>query len=32
MEGESSVIRSIIDEPPFSDMQGGQMEDESGIT
>ena len=32
MEGESSVTQSIIDELHSSDMQGDQMEAESGVT
>ena len=32
MEGESSVIRSIIDERHSSDIEGDQMEGESGVT
>ena len=32
MEGESGVSRSITDELHFSDVQEGQMEDESGVT
>ena len=32
MEGESGVIRSIIDELHSSDIQGDQMEGESGVT
>ena len=32
MEGESSVTRGIIDELLFSDIQGDQMEVESGVT
>ena len=32
MEGESGVIRSIIDELHFLDNQGEQIEGESGIT
>ena len=31
MEGESGVIRSIIDELHSSDIQGDQMESESGV-
>ena len=31
MEGESGVIRSIIDELHSSDMQGDEMEVESGV-
>ena len=32
MEGEGGVIRSIIDELRSSDIQGDQMEGESGFT
>ena len=32
MEGESAVTRGIIDELPSSDIQGDQMESESGVT
>ena len=32
MEGESGLIRSIIDELHCSDIQGEQMEGESGVT
>ena len=32
MEGESGVIRSIIDELHFWDIQGDQMVGESGVT
>ena len=32
MEGESGVIRRIIEELLFSDIQGDQMEGESGVT
>ena len=32
MDGESSVTGSIIDELHSSDIQGDQMEGESGIT
>ena len=32
MEGESGVTRSIIDEIHSSDLQGDQMESESGVT
>ena len=32
MDGESGVIRRIIDELHFSDIQGDQMEGESGVT
>ena len=32
MAGKSSVIRSIIDELHFLDIQGDQMEGESGVT
>ena len=32
MKGESDVFRSIIDELHSSDMQGDQMEGESGVT
>ena len=32
MECESGVIRSIIDELYSSDIQGDQMEGESGVT
>ena len=32
MVGESGVTRSIIDEIPFSYIQGDQMEGESGVT
>ena len=32
MEGESSVTRSIIDEFHSSDIQGYQMEGDSGVT
>ena len=32
MEGESGVIRSIVDELRCSDMQGDQMEGSSGVT
>ena len=32
MEGESSVTRSLIDELHFSDIQGDEMEGESGVT
>ena len=32
MECESGVARPIIDEPHSSDIQGDQMEDESGVT
>ena len=32
MEGESDVTRSIIDELLSWDIQGDQMEDESGVT
>ena len=32
MEGESGVIRSIMDEFHSSDIQGDQMGGESGIT
>ena len=32
MEGESGVTRSIIDEVRSSDIQGDQMEYESGVT
>ena len=31
MEGESGVTRSIIDELHFLDIQGDQMEGESGV-
>ena len=31
MEGESGVTRSIIDELHSSDIQGDQMESESGV-
>ena len=31
MEGERGVTRSIIDELHSSDIQGGQMESESGV-
>ena len=31
MEGQSGVIRSIIDELHSSDMQGDEMEVESGV-
>ena len=32
MDGETGVTRSIIDELPSSDIQGDQMERESGVT
>ena len=32
MEGESCVSRSILDEFHSSDIQGDQMEGESGVT
>ena len=32
MEGESGVIRSIIEELHFSDIHGDQIEGESGVT
>ena len=32
MDGESGVIRRIIEELLFSDIQGDQMEIESGVT
>ena len=32
MEGEHGVIRSIVDELYFSDIQGVQREGESGVT
>ena len=32
MEGESGIIRSIIDELHSSDIQGEQIEAESGVT
>ena len=32
MQGESSVTRSMIDELHFLDIQGDQMEGESGVT
>ena len=32
MEGEGGVTRSIIDELHSSDIQGGQLESESGVT
>ena len=32
MEGESGVTRSIINEIHSSDLQGDQMEGESGVT
>ena len=32
MEGENFVTRSIIDERHSSDIQGDQMEGESGVT
>ena len=32
MEGENSLTRSIIDERHSSDIQGGRMEGESGVT
>ena len=32
MVGESRVIRRIIDELHFSDIQQDQMEEESGVT
>ena len=32
MEGESGVIRSLIDELHSSDMQGDQMEGEGDVT
>ena len=32
MEGERGVTRSIIDELQYWDIQGDQMEDESGVT
>ena len=32
MEGESSATGSIIDELHFRDIQGDQMEGESGVT
>ena len=32
MEGESGYIRSIIDEPHSSDIQGNQMDGGSGVT
>ena len=31
MEGERGVIRSIAGDPVFWDIQGDQMEDESGV-
>ena len=32
MEGESGATRTFIDELHSSDIQGGQMEGESGVT
>ena len=32
MEGESGAARSVIDELHSSDIQGDQMEGESGVT
>ena len=32
MEGESSLTRSVIDELHTLDIQGNQMEGESGVT
>ena len=32
MDGDSGVIRSIIDELPFSDIQRDEMAGESGVT
>ena len=32
MEGESGFTRSIIDQTHSSDIQGDQMESESGVT
>ena len=32
MEGESSVIQSIIDELHSSDIQGDEMESENGVS